>query len=220
VDKIDTRHGYFHRIAKSTNDFSKEIREADEYRFCEAKNLQYKLDHSIEKIPKEKASYVQQLVNAISLPIEDEDAQELGYEEEHHSKGALDQDQLMIHIIEWLKDQSYKPTGFTDKQLDQLRRLGNRFLIYEGHIYRRGIEGQHCLYVAKQRRTFMMTAAHDHNGHRGFFATRSLLSQRFWWPEMERDINQFVKSCHACQERQMQLVRIPPVPTYMPSISI
>lgn len=218
VDKIDTRHGYFHGIAKSTKDFSKEIKEADEYRFCEAKNLQYKLDQSIKDISKEKAIYVQQLVNAISLPIEDEDVQELGYEEGHRSKGALDQDQLMIHIIEWLKDRSYKPTGFTDKQLDRLRRLGNRFLIYEGRVYRRGIEGQHRLYVAKQRRTYMMTAAHDHNGHRGFFATRSLLSQRFWWPEMERDINQFVKSCHACQERQMQLVRIPPVPTYTPSI--
>ena len=64
----------------------------------------------------------------------------------------------------------------------------------------------------------MMTAAHDHNGHRGFFATKSLLTQRFWWPEMERDINWFVKSCHPCQERQKQLVRIPPSKTHTPCI--
>ena len=64
----------------------------------------------------------------------------------------------------------------------------------------------------------MMTAAHDHNGHRGFFGTRALLSQRFWWPEMEKDINLFVKTCHPCQERQQQLVRIPPMQTRTPGL--
>jgi len=64
----------------------------------------------------------------------------------------------------------------------------------------------------------MMTEAHDHNGHRGFFATRALLSQRFWWPEMESDIKEFVKTCHPCQERQRMLVRIPPTKTHTPSI--
>ena len=64
----------------------------------------------------------------------------------------------------------------------------------------------------------MMTAAHDHSGHRGFFSTRALLTQRFWWPEMERDINQFVRTCDSCQERQQQLVRIPPMVTHTPRI--
>jgi len=91
-------------------------------------------------------------------------------------------------------------------------------LIYEGRIYRRGIERQHRLYVRKEHRTYMMMAGHDHNGHRGFFATKALLTQRFWWPEMERDINQFVKTCHPCQERQIQLVKIPPTLTHTPSI--
>ena len=215
VDKIDTRHGYFHGIAKSIGDFDKEINEADERRFFEIKDLQRKLDRSVN-LQEERANYVQQLVSAISLPIEDKE--DLYYEEEHRSKGALDQDQLMIYIEEYLKDRSYTPNGYTEKQFDRLRRLANRFLIYEKRIYRRGIEGQHRLYVPKEKRTYMMTAAHDHNGHRGFSATRSLLCQRFWWPEMERDINQFVKTCHSCQERQMQLVRIPLVPTYTPSI--
>jgi len=56
----------------------------------------------------------------------------------------------------------------------------------------------------------MMTVAHDHNRHQEFFRMRALLVQRFWWPEMEKDINLFIKTCHPCQERQMQLVRIPP----------
>lgn len=35
---------------------------------------------------------------------------------------------------------------------------------------------------------------------------------------MERDINQFVKTCHVCQERQLQLIKIPPMKTRTPSI--
>ena len=64
----------------------------------------------------------------------------------------------------------------------------------------------------------MMTAAHDHNGHRGFFATKMLLTDRFWWPEMEKDISWFIKTCHPCQERQAKLVKIPPTITHTPSI--
>ena len=90
--------------------------------------------------------------------------------------------------------------------------------MYKDNIYRRSKEEAHRLYVRKEHRTYMMTAGHDHNGHRGFFGTRALLAQRFWWPEMERDINRFVKTCHVCQERQQQLVRIPPVQTRTPGL--
>ena len=55
----------------------------------------------------------------------------------------------------------------------------------------------------------MLTAVHDHSGHRGFFATKALLTQRFWWPEMEKDISWYVKTCHVCQERQIQLAKAP-----------
>lgn len=219
VDQIDTRHGYFQGIARSVNDFAKELKEADSQRYCEVKDLQNKLARSKDQMSKERVQYIQQLTNVLSLPLEgNENEVDLSYNEEHRSKGALEQDQLMIHIEEWLKDRTYRPRAFTDQKYDRMRRLANRFLIYKDRIYRRGTEGQHRLYVPKERRTYMMTAAHDHNGHRGFFATKALLSQRFWWPEMERDINQFVKTCHPCQERQMQLVRIPLSQTYTPSI--
>jgi Integrase zinc binding domain len=162
---------------------------------------------------------VQQLINTLALPLLDEhESKDKPYEESHRSAGAINQDDMMVHIEKWLIDKKYKPVDFTDKQYERMQRLGNRFLIFEGRIYRRGVEGQHRLYVQKKHRTYMMTAAHDHNGHRGFFATKALLTQRFWWPEMERDINQFVKTCHPCQERQRRLIRIPPSKTHTPSI--
>ena len=80
------------------------------------------------------------------------------YDEMHHSLGALDQNELMIHIERFLKDKKYRPKDFMDKQFERLLRLVNRFLIFKGRIYRRGIEGQHRLYVQKENRTYMITA--------------------------------------------------------------
>ena len=219
VDKIDTRRGYYHGIAKSLDDFRDELEEADLQRHKEKEFLQRNLEKAQEQVPVEHVQFVQQLVDVLALPLQtEEEAKEKPYEESHRSTGAIIQDELIPHIEKWLRDRTYKPDDFTEKQCERLRRLGNRFLIYEGRIYRRGIERQHRLYVRKEHRTYMMMAGHDHNGHRGFFATKSLLTQRFWWPEMERDINQFVKTCHPCQERQIQLVKIPPTLTHTPSI--
>ena len=124
----------------------------------------------------------------------------------------------MKHVAKLIHNKNYRPKAFDEKAYQRLLRQRNRFLWYKNKIYRRGTEEQHRLYVQKEHRTYMMTAAHDHNGHRGFFATRALLTQRFWWPEMESDIKIFVQTCHVCQERQQQLVRIPPIKTRMPGI--
>jgi len=219
VDKIDSRRGYYQGIAKSLDDFQTELDSADLQRFSEKELLQFKLGKARKELTTEHTQYVQRLVDALALPLQnDSEAKEKHYDETHRSVGAIQQDEWMHYIAEWLRDKRYRPKGFTDKQLERLQRLGNRFLLFEGRIYKRGVEMQHRLYIRKEHRTYMMTAGHDHNGHRGFFATKALLTQRFWWPEMERDISQFVKTCHPCQERQKQLVKIPPSTTYTPSI--
>ena len=219
VDTIDTRRGYFQGIAKSLNDFVVELEKADIQRDQELKRLQSGINKIKNGLPAEQVQYVQQLINVLALTAESErDARGSHYHEAHRSVGAIEQDEYMPHVERWLEDRAYIPEGFSDKQVKRLLRLANRFLLYENRIYRRGTEGQHRLYVPKRSRTRMMTEAHDHNGHRGFFATRALLSQRFWWPEMESDIKEFVKTCHPCQERQRMLVRIPPTKTHTPSI--
>ena len=219
VDKIDSRRGYYQGIAKSLDDFQTELDSADLQRFSEKELLQFKLGKARKELTTEHTQYVQRLVDALALPLQnDSEAKEKHYDETHRSVGAIQQDEWMHYMAEWLRDKRYRPKGFTDKQLERLQRLGNRFLLFEGRIYKRGVEMQHRLYIRKEHRTYMMTAGHDHNGHRGFFATKALLTQRFWWPEMERDISQFVKTCHPCQERQKQLVKIPPSTTYTPSI--
>jgi Integrase zinc binding domain/RNase H-like domain found in reverse transcriptase len=216
VDQIDSRGGYYQGIANSLDDFSKEIAKADAEREIEQDLLQKRLNLMDRELYSKHASYIQKI--AVYTNTSKDDRINLPYEEEHRSVGAIQQDMYMPHIEKKLKDRTYTPQTFSEKELKRLERMVPRFIIYEQRLYRRGSQGPHRLYVPKERRTSMLTAAHDHNGHRGFFGTKSLLTQRFWWPEMEKDVKQFVKTCHVCQERQLQLVKIPPMKTHTPSI--
>lgn len=87
-------------------------------------------------------------------------------------------------------------------------------------MYRKTLdEGMaHRLVVDKDFRMYMMRASHDGLGHRGIFATRSNLAQRYWWPGLESDVEWYVHSCHMCQTRQTTLLKIPPVVTHTPGL--
>ena len=217
VDQIDSRGGYYQGIATSLDDFNTELHQANAQRTQEQSGLQRKLDKEKDTLSTEHVHFVQQLVQDLSTPVQ-ETNEYLPYEESHRSPGALDQDELMPHIEKRLGNKKYEPEGLTEKHRKRLPSLSNRFLLYKGRVYRRGVENQHRLFVPKDRRTYMMTMGHDNNGHRGFFATRALLAQRFWWPEMEKDIKQFVKTCHSCQERQKTLVKIAPSKSFTPTL--
>ena len=136
-------------------------------------------------MPSGQAKYVQQLVAVLALPPEDGDMENVVYEEEHWGVGTLEQDKFMPHVEEFLKNKKYKLESLSVKKYARLQKLASRFLLYKVPVYRRGMDGQHHLYVPKKNRIYMMTTAHDHSGHIGYFSTRALLTQRFWWPEME-----------------------------------
>ena len=217
VDEIDSRGGYFYGIASSVEDIKQELEKAQLARSYERDILKRAVAQSDKNSLPTK--YVQQLVGILTLPPElGEEPTEMYYPEEQRSVTAIHQDSLMEHIDKVLEDKSYRPDHFNDKMNVRLVKLAKRFIRYKGKTYRRAVQSQHRLYVEKRYRMYMMTAVHDYTGHRGFFSTKSLLTQRFWWPEMERDIKWFVKTCGVCQERQLQLIRIPPRATHTPSI--
>ena len=136
VDEIDSRGGYFHGIASSLEGFEKELENADMQRRQEELGLQNSLTQSREQLPHEQVLFVQQLVNTLALPVENDEAtDEKYYDENHRSVGALEQDALMSHIEKWLINKDYKPRDFTEKKLMRLWRLGIRFLIYKERVY-------------------------------------------------------------------------------------
>lgn len=216
VDEIDSRGGYFQGIASSYKDISEEFKFADLAREQERAEVTEKLKK--ENLHYERKVLLRQLVQVLALPEDGDDEDETYYPEAHRRPGAISQEYQIPHVINYLENHQYKPQGMDTKKYKQFVTLANRFLLYKGKLYRRGQQSQHRLFVEKDRRMYMLRAAHDHNGHRGFFATKSMLVQRFWWPEMEVDISWFVKTCKPCQERQLQLLKIPPKLTDSPAL--
>lgn len=131
----------------------------------------------------------------------------------------MEQDNRLPLIKEWLANTSIRPSDMSDKDyLRFVRRASLFFLDKEGRMYRRNIDAAHQLVVDQDHRMYMLKASHDSLGHRGFFATKEMIGKRFWWPEFERDVSWYVKTCHLCQIRQKTLLRIPPTITHTPSI--
>ena len=85
------------------------------------------------------------------------------------------------------------------------------FYLAGEQLWRKDPQARHKLVVPTHRRLFILMSAHDDVGHKGFFATRALLVERFWWPHMADDISWIIQTCHICQLRQTRKIVIPPI---------
>ena len=85
------------------------------------------------------------------------------------------------------------------------------FFVADSRLWRKDPQGAHKVVVDRGRQIAVMAVCHDEIGHKGLFATRTTVFERFWWPHMLSDIAWFVRTCHLCQQRQTRQVLIPPV---------
>jgi hypothetical protein len=129
-----------------------------------------------------------------------------------------EQDNRLLLVRKWLKNPKWRPEHMTDGQYLNFKQFARQFYVQNDKLYRRDVEGKHKLVAGKEHRMSMMKAAHDGLGHKGVYATKALLTKHFWWPELDRDTNWYVKTCHLCQQRLKDHIRTPPKLTATPSI--
>ena len=158
-----------------------------------------------------------QFLNQYILPSEE---MVIGkYTEEQRTSSGKMQDERLPIVKEWLVNPLSKPKGYDTRMMRNLIRTASHFFVTkDGKLYKKGLDSAHKLVVQKDDRMKMMASAHDSLGHRGFYATKMLIAERFWWPEFERDVSWYCKTCHLCQERQKTLLKIPPIVTHTPSL--
>ena len=230
-DQIDSRGGYQQEIvesfifekdsnlAQNVGCFQKELNKARHENRLERDMVEKYIREETCTGPQKE--FLQQFMlspeipsNQITADVEEED-----YDERNRTGAGIDLDNKIPLIKAWLLDPTSRPSGMNNKQyFNFTRNARNFFLDKKGRLYRKSIDEAHKLFVAKGHRTRMLRSAHDSLGHRGSYATRSMLSERFWWPELERDVHWYVKTCHLCQERQKTMIRIPRTETHTPSI--
>lgn len=141
------------------------------------------------------------------------------YPEDQRSESAKAQEEKLDKVRIWLKDPSRRPDGMSDRTYKRFMRYAAQyFLAKNGKMYRKNEDSQHQLVVDKEYRMYILKASHDSLGHKGAFSSKAMIEIRFWWPEMDRDVGWYVKTCRLCQLRQKKLLRIPPRVTMTPSL--
>ena len=210
-DHIDPRHGYL--LGIYCPDFEEDLELARE------EDLEHKLrkDHLLMHGMQPVSQYLQYTTipdNAVWGPDQ-------SYPDSHRSDGGNRLDKQLPEILEWLKNPDAECFGKLDKKqrLEMDRKVIPFSIDAEGRLYHRKLSSdQPRLVVDPDRRMALLNSAHDALGHKGVFATKDFLEKRFWWPDLDKDVEWYVKSCQACQDRQRALIRIPPTVTYTPSL--
>jgi hypothetical protein len=74
----------------------------------------------------------------------------------------------------------------------------------DGPMYRRRSSGNHQLVVPKTLVHEVIRENHSpvYVDHPGIRRTQELISLRFWWPSMRKDIEEYVRRCDPCQRRK------------------
>ena len=65
------------------------------------------------------------------------------------------------------------------------------------------------LYVPKHLRGLVVKQYHDMNGHMGVQKTFDSIRQKYYWPNLFKELNDFVTACVVCQTRSLQKIRQP-----------
>ena len=148
-----------------------------------------------------------------------ENDETLVYPEDQRTKTAKLQDDRLPLIKKWLANPFVKDSVLDDREYRKLVRTATHFFMTkDGRLYKRGVGSAHKLVVDQSQRMYLIKASHDSLGHRGFYATKTLINERFWWPKLEKDVSWYCKTCDVCQKRQKLLLKIPPIVTHTPSI--
>ena len=89
------------------------------------------------------------------------------------------------------------PEKLMEKVKRQFLQHASKFFLKGGKMWRQEHQGRHQQVIeGYEKRYQLLTEAHDQLGHKGFYATRRTLSDRFWWPTPNADIRWIVSTCH------------------------
>jgi hypothetical protein len=120
-------------------------------------------------------------LSAPKIPDNMEAPESLSYDNVPRSENARLADARIDHVRLWHQDLQ-RPRGMKDADYQAFVRYCQEFYFAEDQLWRKDPQQRHKLVVITSRRFFILRSAHDDIGHRGFYATHTLLSERFWWP--------------------------------------
>ena len=121
-----------------------------------------------------------------------------------------DQDRVIAHVLRILhSEQECTSTRGQRSQLPKdvycLLREKRRLVIQDGILYRtRHNDGEERLQLVlpKAIRNQALRGLHDEVGHLGRDRTLDLVRQRFYWPSLSKDVEDYLRNCERCVKRK------------------
>ena len=112
------------------------------------------------------------------------------------------QDPNIGQFIQLLKGNKVELESITD-DVNIMKRKKGIYILRNGLLYKKCVSnnretGYLQFVLPKLFRKQALEACHDEVGHLGIERTTSLLKDRFYWPRMEEDIEEYVKTCPTC----------------------
>ena len=72
------------------------------------------------------------------------------------------------------------------------------------------------LFIPKHIRSFVVTQYHDQNGHMGVQKTFDSIRAKYYWPNLFKELHNYVSECTVCQTRSLQKISQPLQETDIP----
>jgi hypothetical protein len=123
------------------------------------------------------------------------------YKAEVTSEGKLEDD--LEKIKEFLLSTKV-PDAFDESQKQRFLRRALQYFVQKGFLWRKSSDSNHRRVPPLEERERIMDECHRQVGHKGIYGTTKVLTDRFWWPTVYKDVASFVKTCHEYQTRSTQ----------------
>ncbi len=106
-------------------------------------------------------------------------------------------DSYCNYVLQWLRQNNF-PRGVEDKRMQPFHTVQE--ILYR-FVTRANGEVSSTLVVPVSMQYELLRAAHVHRfvGHKGTAITLQHIREKYWWPSMTVDVDQFVGSCDICQ---------------------
>src|ERR1700694_4248190 len=114
---------------------------------------------------------------------------------------APEKDEYVVFMEAYLRDKTLPGNEFDEL----IKNEAPHFVIVDDRLMRRvGAEGDEAPYLEWQFRGDFIQRMHNEYGHMSREGMNDLTLRRAWWPKMDKDIQEFVKSCPSCQVGQRE----------------
>lgn len=118
-----------------------------------------------------------------------------------------EKDEVLMQIKVGLKTDKLSPS------------LANKYVVHENILYyisNADSDPVLRLYIPSHLKQSVITQYHDFNGHLGVDKTYDTIKQKYYWPNMYKELLNYVSSCVDCQTRNLQKIRPPLQETDIP----